>query len=104
MHREYFSGATFAPQDNQAFEVQIASTGRVVQVAAQQTVVGALARCGIEIATSCAEGVCGTCQTRVLEGEIEHRDRFLTAQERALNDRFTPCCSRASGARLVLDL
>ena len=104
VHREYFSGATFAPQDNQAFEVQIASTGRVVQVAAQQTVVGALARCGIEIATSCAEGVCGTCQTRVLEGEIEHRDRFLTAQERALNDRFTPCCSRASGARLVLDL
>jgi len=48
--------------------------------------------------------VCGTCLTRVLEGRPEHRDQYLTADEQAAGDQFTPCCSRALGARLVIDL
>jgi vanillate monooxygenase ferredoxin subunit len=48
--------------------------------------------------------VCGICITRVLEDETDHRDVHLTPEEQAANDQFTPCCSRAKSARLVLDL
>jgi vanillate O-demethylase ferredoxin subunit len=64
----------------------------------------ALADAGIHIATSCEQGVCGTCVTRVLEGEPQHRDLFLSDDERKKNDRFTPCCSRANSPTLLLDL
>jgi vanillate O-demethylase ferredoxin subunit len=56
------------------------------------------------VPTSCEQGVCGTCLTRVLEGTPVHRDMYLTPEEQAKGDQFTPCCSRASSARLVLDL
>jgi len=69
-----------------------------------QNVVAMLSAAGIDIATSCGEGVCGTCLTRVLEGEPEHRDCYLTDEERAANDQFLPCCSRSKTAVLVLDL
>ena len=59
---------------------------------------------GVEIPVSCEQGICGTCLTRVLEGEPDHRDLFLTEDEQAANDQFTPCCSRAKSARLVLDI
>ncbi|MCX7176799.1 MAG: PepSY domain-containing protein [Proteobacteria bacterium] len=104
VHREYFSGAVQDSENNVAFDVKLASTGKIIHVAKEKTVVAALAESGIEIPTSCAEGVCGTCLTRVLDGEMEHRDRFLTAEERDRNDQFTPCCSRARSPMLVLDL
>ena len=53
---------------------------------------------------SCEQGICGTCLTRVLEGVPDHRDLFLTENEQALNDQFTPCCSRSKSPLLVLDL
>ncbi len=53
---------------------------------------------------SCEQDVCGTCLTRVLEGDPDHRDVYLTPEEPAANDQFTPCCSRSKSARLVLDL
>jgi vanillate monooxygenase ferredoxin subunit len=84
--------------------VVLASSGRVVPVAADQSVVKALAACGVDVMVSCEQGVCGTCLTRVLEGEIDHRDVYLTPEEQAAGDQFTPCCSRAKSARLVLDL
>lgn len=104
VHREYFAGASYGAENNLAFDVKLASTGKIIHVAKEKSVTTALAECGIDIPISCAEGVCGTCLTRVMEGELEHRDRFLTAEERARNDQFTPCCSRARGALLVLDL
>lgn len=104
VHREYFSAAAYDRAADTAFDVRIASTGETIHVARDQTVVTALGQHGIEIPTSCAEGVCGTCLTRVLDGDIVHRDVFLTAEERAGNDQFTPCCSRARGSLLVLDL
>ena len=66
--------------------------------------VQALAAHGVEVLTSCEQGVCGTCITRVLEGECDHRDLYFTDEEKAKNDQFTPCCSRAKSAVLVLDL
>jgi vanillate O-demethylase ferredoxin subunit len=67
-------------------------------------VVQALRAHGVVVQVSCEQGVCGTCLTRVLEGQPEHRDSYLTDEEKRCNDQFTPCCSRARGERLVLDL
>jgi vanillate O-demethylase ferredoxin subunit len=87
-----------------SFDIRIASSGKIIPVAADQSVVQALAGAGIEIITSCGEGVCGTCLTGVLEGTPEHWDSYLTPEEQASNKQFTPCCSRSESALLVLDL
>ena len=105
LHYEFFSaprspGRTATP----AFEVKLASSGEVVVVPKDKTVVQALADAGVEVATSCEQGVCGTCLTRVLEGEPDHKDMYLTPEEQAANDQFTPCCSRSKSPMLVLDL
>ena len=91
-------------EEDEAFEVELAHSGRVISVHADQTVVEALGAEGIEILTSCGEGVCGTCLTRVIAGEPDHRDQYLTPEEQAACDQFLPCCSRAKSSRLVLDL
>jgi vanillate monooxygenase ferredoxin subunit len=104
IHLEYFAAA---PQDtaaDQAFDVKLASTGKTYRIAADQTVVHALQEQGIDILTSCEQGVCGTCITRVLEGEPDHRDLYFTDEEKSKNDQFTPCCSRARTPLLVLDI
>ena len=104
IHYEFF-GADAAPAAGDGgFEVMLASSGRVIKVAPDRSVVQALAEAGVSVATSCEQGVCGTCLTRVIEGEPDHRDLYLTPQEQAANDQFLPCCSRAKSARLVLDL
>ena len=105
LHREFFSGAPAASAHGlDSFEVEIEGTGQVIPVSAGQSVVEALACHGIKIPVSCEQGVCGTCLTRVVSGEPEHRDMFLTEEEHAQNDQFTPCCSRAKSTRLVLAL
>jgi vanillate O-demethylase ferredoxin subunit len=104
LHYEFFSAEVVASDSDGSFEVQLASSGKVVVVPKDRTVVQALADAGVEVLTSCEQGVCGTCLTRVLEGEPDHRDMYLTPAEQAANDQFTPCCSRAKSARLVLDL
>ena len=104
IHLEYFGAAPKPTGGDGEFDVRIASSGKLITVAADKTVVQALAAAGVEILTSCEQGVCGTCLTRVLEGECEHRDLYLTDDEKARNDQFTPCCSRAKSRVLVLDL
>lgn len=103
IHVEHF-GAAPAPGGGAApFVVKIASTGQVCNVGPGQSVTRVLEEQGIVIPVSCEQGVCGTCVTRVLQGVIEHRDQYFTDEERALNEQFTPCCSRGQGM-LVLDL
>jgi vanillate O-demethylase ferredoxin subunit len=104
VHREYFTAAPLDHSTDGGFDIRIASSGQTIRVAADQTVVAALAAHGIEVPMSCEQGVCGTCLTRVLAGEPDHKDFFLTPAEHALNDQFTPCCSRAKTPLLVLDL
>ncbi|ROZ75075.1 PDR/VanB family oxidoreductase [Ramlibacter sp. WS9] len=104
LHREYFAGAAADTTHDGTFEVQLASTGAVIRVAADQTVVAALAAVGVRLPVSCEQGVCGTCLTRVIDGTPDHRDMYLTDEEQARGDQFTPCCSRAKTPRLVLDL
>lgn len=104
LHFEFFGAEVVNSENDGSFEVRLASSGRTVVVPKDKSVVQALADAGVEIATSCEQGVCGTCLTRVLEGEPDHRDMYLTPEEQAANDQFTPCCSRSKSARLVLDL
>ena len=105
VHLEYFSAdpASLAgPRDS--FTVRLARTGGDYPIPADQSIVEALAAAGVSVPTSCEQGVCGTCLTGVLEGIPDHRDVFLTDEERAANDKMTPCVSRACSAVLVLDL
>jgi vanillate monooxygenase ferredoxin subunit len=104
VHVEHFGAARQDTAGDRPFQVKIASSGAVVEVPADQTVVQALQAHGVEILTSCEQGVCGTCITRVLQGECDHRDLYFTDDEKAKNDQFTPCCSRAKSSMLVLDL
>jgi vanillate O-demethylase ferredoxin subunit len=104
LHYEFFSADVAPVAGDTAFEVQLASSGRIVVVPANRSIVQALAEAGVTVATSCEQGVCGTCLTRVIEGVPEHRDLYLTPEEQAAGDQFLPCCSRARSARLVLDL
>lgn len=103
-HREYFAAAPSNHDNDGSFAVQIASSGRIIQIPADKSVAEALEASGIEIQLSCEQGICGTCLTGVLAGEPEHRDLYLTEDEQARNDQFTPCCSRAKSPLLVLDL
>ena len=107
LHVEYFSNAALVPkpaQGDRPFAVRIASTGQTLEIPSGEPVTSILARNGIEVPLACEQGICGTCVTRVLEGEPDHRDMYFTEEERARNDQFTPCCSRARGPLLVLDL
>lgn len=104
LHREYFAAAPVDTSADGVFSVRLASSGQVYEVPADKSVVQVLQSHGVEVAISCEQGVCGTCLTGVLEGVPEHRDMYLTEQEQAANDQFTPCCSRAKSALLVLDL
>ncbi|RQV01242.1 oxidoreductase [Burkholderia cenocepacia] len=104
LHYEFFGGAVVSSGADRAFQVQIASSGKVIDVPAECTVIAALAANGVDVLTSCEQGVCGTCLTRVLEGEPDHRDAYLTDDEKAAGDQFMPCCSRSRTDLLVLDL
>jgi len=104
LHREYFSAPVSDQASDASFEVEIKSTGAVIPIPADKSVLQALEEAGIYIPVACEEGVCGTCLTRILEGEPEHRDVFMSEAEHALNNQFTPCCSRARSSRLLLDL
>ncbi|MBK5003210.1 oxidoreductase [Pseudomonas sp. S31] len=104
LHREYFAAAAVDTSSDGSFSVQVGSTGQVFEVPADQSVAQVLERHGIEIAMSCEQGICGTCLTRVLQGTPDHRDLFMTEEEQALNDQFTPCCSRSKTPLLVLDI
>ncbi|MGF6742567.1 2Fe-2S iron-sulfur cluster binding domain-containing protein [Paraburkholderia sp. CNPSo 3155] len=104
LHYEFFGAAANQPATGGSFQVRIASSGATIDVPPECTVVQALAAHGVEVITSCEQGVCGTCLTRVLSGEPDHHDSYLTDEERAANDQFLPCCSRAKSPLLVLDL
>ena len=102
MHREYFSADIDASGDT--FEVEARLSGVTVTIGPEDTIAKALARAGVKIEVKCEEGVCGTCVTDVLEGTPDHRDKFLTDEEREEGTMICACCSRACTSRLVLDI
>jgi ferredoxin-NADP reductase len=87
-----------------SFEVHAARTQATATVEPGESIVAALRRVGVDVLTSCAQGVCGTCETEILEGVPDHRDSLLDDTERAAGTCLFPCVSRCAGERLVLDL
>jgi ferredoxin len=93
-----------APVRTAPFEVELARTGRTVTVAPDVTVLDAVGSAGVDVLSSCRQGICGTCETTVLAGEPDHRDTLLDDDERAAGDCMYICVSRSCTDRLVLDL
>jgi vanillate O-demethylase ferredoxin subunit len=104
VHREFFGATPALKNANAAFVVRIRSTGQDIPVVAHQTITQALAAAGVAVETSCEQGVCGTCLTRVEAGLPDHRDSYLTTEEKQSNRVMTPCCSRSFSPLLVLEL
>lgn len=103
VHFEWFA-APQADSPNQPFELEVVSSGEVLPVSAEESALEVLRAHGIDIQSSCEEGVCGTCEVRVLAGNIDHRDLLLSDAERQSNQCMMVCVSRARGERIVLDL
>jgi ferredoxin-NADP reductase len=87
-----------------SFEVELSRSGITVTVPPDKTVLQTVEEAGVQILSSCQEGTCGTCETAVLDGVVDHRDSLLTPAEQARNDTMFICVSRAACPRLVLDL
>ena len=87
-----------------AFEVRLHRSGRTISVPPEKTILGMLLDAGVDADFSCAMGGCGTCETRILEGIPDHRDNYLSEEEKAENDVIMICCSRSKTPVLVLDL
>ncbi|MGD2189488.1 PDR/VanB family oxidoreductase [Mycolicibacterium nivoides] len=107
LHVERFAAATAAPTGgfgDGAFEVELARTGATVVVPPNKSVLEAVLDIAPDTAFSCTSGFCGTCETKVLAGEVDHRDDLLTEAERAANTSMMICVSRSLGGKITLDL
>ncbi|MCY1298263.1 Carnitine monooxygenase reductase subunit [compost metagenome] len=102
VHWEQFAAT---PASGGAFTVVLAKSGRELQVEEGMSILQAIEKSNAaEVECLCREGVCGTCETRILEGEAEHFDQYLSDDEKASQQTIMVCVSRARTARLVLDL
>jgi len=93
-----------APVWDGEFEVEMTSSGLTVTVPPDRSILEVAEENGVFVLSSCHEGTCGTCETPVLEGDIDHRDSILTPSEREHGDLMYICVSRAACPRLVLEL
>jgi ferredoxin-NADP reductase len=96
-------GNVYAADSERGFEVHCHRSELTVQVARDCSILETLRAAGLDVPSSCEEGICGTCETRVLEGTPDHRDSILDDAERAENTTMMICVSRAISDRLVLD-
>jgi ferredoxin-NADP reductase len=105
LHVERFKPKTpTRPQVNTTFEVHFEYSDVEATVPANKSILEVALEAGIDLPSSCREGTCGTCETVVLEGVPDHRDSYLTDQERAEGELIMPCSSRSKTPRIVLDL
>lgn len=106
LHLERFTpAATVASESGRdTFEVTLARTGITVEVGPDSTILDAVRSAGVEHPSSCEMGFCGTCEAKVLDGQIEHRDDLLSESERAEGNSMMICVSRSACPRLTLDL
>ena len=92
------------PAANEPFTVVASRSGQIYEIPPDQSILAVLEDAGEEVYYSCTEGTCGTCETEVLEGEIDHRDSVLSPAEQSAGDKMMICVSRCKGTRLVLDI
>jgi ferredoxin-NADP reductase len=103
VHVEYFT-AKEPPAVEGGYKVVLAKSGKEFIIPPGKTILDTLLDAGLDIPYSCMEGVCGTCETKVLEGLPDHRDLILTEEEHATGKVMMICCSGAKSEKLVLDL
>jgi len=103
LHFEYFKSDAERAKDG-GFTVVLQRSGKQVLVKAGQTILEALQDVGIEVSYSCMEGICGSCETRIISGTPDHRDMVLSERDRRTKNTMMVCCSGAKSDRLVLDL
>ena len=103
VHVEYFSAPELKPLEG-GFIVVLAKSGREYEVAPGTTILEVLRKAGLQVPASCEQGVCGTCETRILDGKPDHRDLLLTPAEKASGKTMMICCSGSLTDRIVLDL
>ncbi len=103
VHVEYFA-AREAPAAEGGFVVQLSRSGKIIPIARGMTILDALLEAGVNAQYSCMEGICASCETRVLEGVPDHKDLVLTKEEKESNKVMMICCSGSKTDKLVLDL
>jgi ferredoxin len=106
LHIEHFSGGAkrLDPAQERPFEVELRNSGLRLQVPADKTLLEVLRGANVDVQSDCEEGLCGSCEVGVVDGEVDHRDSVLSRAEREAHRRMMSCCSRARCSRLVLDL
>ena len=102
VHFEDFGAAKAKPEDNTPFTVELAKSGEIFEIPVDKSILEVLREAGKTLPSSCESGTCGTCKTRLVSGEPDHRDLALSEQEKARNIMI--CVSRAKSGALVLDL
>ncbi len=106
IHRETFvplSGA--APARDIEFQVRLASSGRLFDIAVGRSIAEVLIEAGVDVPLSCEMGICGMCLTKVVDGIADHRDSIQTdAEKTAPEQKITLCCSRSRSAMITIDL
>jgi ferredoxin-NADP reductase len=91
-----------SPRRDLPFEVELTRSRKTLTVERGRSILDVVRESGVQVLSSCQEGTCGTCETEVLDGEVDHRDSLLSAEEQAANDTMMICVSRAAGTKLVL--
>ena len=103
IHVEYFTAAS-APAVEGGFTVELARSKMEFAIPPGKTILEILVAAGVQVPRSCESGVCGSCETRILMGQADHRDSILDERERAEGRTMMICCSGSKSQRLVLDL
>jgi ferredoxin-NADP reductase len=103
LHLERFTAKEVDTSGDSDFELVLQRSGIVTSVPAGTSVLQAMRDSGVSVLASCLEGTCGTCETEIVEGEVDHRDSVLDADEQEANEVMMVCVSRCRGSRLVLD-
>lgn len=101
---ERFTATVPSGAPNLEFEMSLAFSGITVTVPEDRTILDVLDERGVVVPSSCREGMCGTCETGVVSGEVDHRDAILSPEERAESESMMICVSRCRSGRLVLEL
>jgi len=106
LHLERFSAKPQEPvtEAESSFELVLQRSGLTLEVPAEKSVLTVIREAGVSVLASCLEGVCGTCETEVVDGDVDHRDSILNEEERASNEYMMVCVSRCRSPRLTLDL
>jgi vanillate O-demethylase ferredoxin subunit len=104
VHLEYFTASVPSPAIEGGFVVELARSKLHVSIPPGKTILEALRARGVTVPSSCEQGICGSCETRVLAGKPDHRDLLLSDEEKAANEVMMICCSGSRSGVLVLDL